>query len=132
MNIYIKNASIFNEGKQFKGSVLLKEGKIARILGENEKIDLPDPAYTIDATGKWLFPGIIDDQVHFRDPGSPEKADFFTESRAAVAGGVTSVMDMPNTNPQTVTQTALSDKFEMAAEKSLIGGYLFFETIVFH
>ncbi len=126
MNIYIKNASIFNEGKQFKGSVLLKEGKIARILGENEKTGLPDPVLTIDATGKWLFPGIIDDQVHFRDPGSPEKADFFTETRAAVAGGVTSVMDMPNTNPQTVTQQALSDKFEMAAEKSLTNYSFYF------
>ena len=126
MNIYIKNASIFNEGKQFKGSVLLKEGKIATVLGENEKTDLPDPVYTIDAKGKWLFPGVIDDQVHFRDPGPPEKADFFTETRAALAGGVTSVMDMPNTNPQTVTQQDLSDKFEMAAEKSLTNYSFYF------
>ena len=126
MNIYIKNATIFNEGKQFIGSVLLKEGKIATVLGKNEKIDLPDTVFTIDGTGKWLFPGVIDDQVHFRDPGHPEKADFFTETRAAVAGGVTSVMDMPNTNPQTVTQQALSEKFKMAAEKSLTNYSFYF------
>ncbi|MCD6598037.1 MAG: dihydroorotase [Bacteroidales bacterium] len=126
MNIYIKNATIFNEGKQFKGSVLLKDGKIATVLDENEKIDLPKTVYTIDAAGKWLFPGVIDDQVHFRDPGFPEKADFFTETRAAVAGGVTSVMDMPNTKPQTVTQQALSDKFKMAAEKSLTNYSFYF------
>ena len=79
----------------------------------------------IDATGKYLLPGIIDDQVHFRDPGLTAKGDLYTESRAAVAGGVTSFMDMPNTNPKTTTLKLLEEKFDIAAEKSL-ANYTFF------
>ena len=74
----------------------------------------------IDATGKYLIPGIIDEHVHFREPGLTHKADIYTESRAAVAGGVTSFMDMPNTNPQTTTQELLQHKFDLASEKSLV------------
>lgn len=126
MDIYINNAEIFNEGKQFTGSVYVSKGKIAGIFREGEKPDLPTSIKLINAKGKWLFPGVIDDQVHFRDPGFPEKADFHTETRAAVAGGVCSVMDMPNTKPQTITQKALAEKFEMAAEKSLTNYSFYF------
>ncbi len=126
MDIYINNAEIFNEGEQFTGSVLMAGGKISGVFREGESPDLPRSVKIIDAGGKWLFPGVIDDQVHFRDPGFPEKADFYSETRAAVAGGVTTVMDMPNTKPQTITQKALSDKFEMAAGKSLTNYSFYF------
>ncbi|MBE0646642.1 MAG: dihydroorotase [Bacteroidales bacterium] len=89
---------------------------------------IPDPGSQIqilDATGKFLLPGIIDDQVHFRDPGLTAKGDIYSESRAAVAGGVTSFMDMPNTNPKTITHKLLEEKFEIAAQKSL-ANYTFF------
>ena len=106
-------------------SVFVSDGKIAKIIREGE--DGPstgsgtlDPsAQIIDANGKYLIPGIIDEHVHFREPGLTHKADIYTESRAAVAGGVTSFMDMPNTNPQTTTQELLQQKFDLAAEKSL-------------
>ncbi len=126
MDIYIRQAEIFNEGEQFTGSVLITKGEITGIFRENESPDLALSTKIIDATGKWLLPGVIDDQVHFRDPGFPEKANFYTETKAAVAGGVTSVMDMPNTKPQTITQKALSDKFKMAAEKSLTNYSFYF------
>ena len=134
MNYYIKNATLVNEGQTFVASVFVSEGKIAKIIRENQA---PEPVegpvdsgsvlrqaqgpYTqvIDATGKYLIPGIIDEHVHFREPGLTHKADIYTESRAAVAGGVTSFMDMPNTVPQTTTQELLQQKFDLAAEKSL-------------
>ena len=125
MNYYIKNATLVNEGQTFVASVFVSDGKIAKIIREKE--DGPSTGsgtfapstQVIDATGKYLIPGIIDEHVHFREPGLIHKADIYTESRAAVAGGVTSFMDMPNTNPQTTTQELLRQKFDLAAEKSL-------------
>ena len=118
MNYYIENATLVNEGQTFVASVFVSEGKIAKIVRENEPFDAGS-ATVINGTGKYLIPGIIDEHVHFREPGLTHKADIFTESRAAVAGGVTSFMDMPNTNPQTTTQELLQQKFDLAAEKSL-------------
>ena len=133
MNYYIKNATLVNEGRTFVASVFVSEGKIAKIIREGEApepVEGPDDSVAfrqaqrpstqvIDATGKYLIPGIIDEHVHFREPGLTHKADICIESRAAVAGGVTSFMDMPNTNPQTTTQELLQQKFDLAAEKSL-------------
>ena len=123
MNYYIKNATLVNEGQTFVASVFVSDGKIAKIVREDQA---PEPvegpvssATVIDARGKYLIPGIIDEHVHFREPGLTHKADIYTESRAAVAGGVTSFMDMPNTVPQTTTQDLLQQKFDLAAEKSL-------------
>ena len=117
--ILINNATIVNEGRSFTGSLLIKDEEI-NAVGNIPAKDIPGNTEIIDATGLFLLPGIIDDQVHFREPGLTHKGDIFTESRAAVAGGVTSFMDMPNTNPQTVTITALEDKYRIASEKSLI------------
>ena len=125
MNYYIKNATLVNEGQTFVASVFVSDGKIAKIVREGEEgpstgsMTFPTSTQVIDATGKYLIPGIIDEHVHFREPGLTHKADIYTESRAAVAGGVTSFMDMPNTNPQTTTQELLQQKFDLAAEKSL-------------
>ena len=121
MNYLIKNATLVNEGQTFVASVFVSDGKIAKIIREDQ---VPEPVEgpaceVIDATGKYLIPGIIDEHVHFREPGLTHKADIYTESRAAVAGGVTSFMDMPNTNPQTTTQELLQQKIDLAAEKSL-------------
>jgi dihydroorotase len=118
MNYLIKNATLVNEGETFVASVFVSDGKIAKIVRGREICDFSS-ATIIDATGKYLIPGIIDEHVHFREPGLTHKADIYTESRAAMAGGVTSFMDMPNTNPQTTTQELLQQKFDLAAEKSL-------------
>ena len=118
MNYLRKNATLVNEGKTFLASVFISDGKIAKIVPEGEPFDAGS-ASVIDGTGKYLIPGIIDEHVHFREPGLTHKADIYTESRAAVAGGVTSFMDMPNTLPQTTTQALLQQKFDLAAEKSL-------------
>ena len=118
MNYWIKNATLVNEGKTFVASVFVSDGKIAKIVPEGVPFDYGS-ATVIDGTGKYLIPGIIDEHVHFREPGLTQKADIYTESRAAVAGGVTSFMDMPNTIPQTTTQALLEQKFGLAAEKSL-------------
>ena len=118
MNYYIKNATLVNEGATFKAHVLVVDGLIAEMIPEGMPFD-PGSATVIDATGQYLLPGIIDEHVHFREPGMTHKADLYTESRAAVAGGVTSFMDMPNTLPQTTTQELLRQKFDLAAEKSL-------------
>ena len=111
----IKNASIVNEGKIFISDLLIEDERIKQI---SEKIDI-NSDIEIDATGKYLFPGIIDDQVHFREPGLTHKANIYTESKAAIAGGITSYMEMPNTNPQTLTQELLEQKFKIAEEDSL-------------
>ena len=111
----IKNASIVNEGKIFISDLLIEDERIKQI---SEKIDIHSDI-EIDATGKYLFPGIIDDQVHFREPGLTHKANIYTESKAAIAGGITSYMEMPNTNPQTLTQELLEQKFKIAEEDSL-------------
>ncbi len=117
MNYLIKNAQIVNEGQIFSGSVLIRNGLIEKI-GKEENIT-SDGVEVIDAKGKFLIPGVIDDQVHFRDPGLTNKGDIYTESKAAVAGGVTSFMEMPNTIPNTLTQELLEEKYQMAAKKSL-------------
>jgi len=118
MKYLIKNATVVNEGESFEASVYIADGKIAKIVRKGEVFDAKN-AIIIDATGKYLIPGLIDEHVHFREPGLTQKADIYTESLAAVAGGVTSFMDMPNTMPQTVTQELLQQKFDIAAEKSL-------------
>ncbi len=115
---FIKNASIVNEGAIFRGDVLIKDGIIEKIFKQDSPDKVAD-ALTIDAKGKYLLPGVIDDQVHFRDPGLTHKADIYTESKAAVAGGTTSFMEMPNTIPNTLTQELLEEKYNMAATKSL-------------
>lgn len=117
--ILINKATIINEGSSFIGSVLIEGEKISEIFRD----DVPEGIFNscnkvIDARGLYLMPGVIDDQVHFRDPGLTHKGDFYTESRAGVAGGVTSYMEMPNTIPQTITNDDLFRKLEMAAEKS--------------
>jgi len=112
----IKGASIVNEGKIGQEEVLIDNGRIERV-GENL---YPKAPFTeINAAGLYLFPGVIDDQVHFREPGLTHKADIQTESRAAVAGGVTSFMEMPNTQPPTLTQKLLEEKYQKAAQVSL-------------
>ena len=118
MNYYITNASVVNEGEIFSANVFVSNGKIAKIVREGDRFE-PESAQIIDARGKYLIPGVIDEHVHFREPGMTAKADIYSESRAAVAGGVTSYMEMPNTIPQTTTQALLQEKFDLAAEKSL-------------
>ena len=118
MNYYIEKATLVNEGKTFVASVFVSDGLIAKIVPEGEPFDAGS-ATRIQGVGKYLIPGVIDEHVHFREPGMTHKADIFTESRAAVAGGVTSFMDMPNTIPQTTTQDLLEQKFDLAAVKSL-------------
>lgn len=119
--ILVKSATIINEGKQFNADVFIKEGFIDRI---DKHIDVTADE-TINAEGLYLLPGAIDDQVHFREPGLTHKADIYTESRAAVAGGITSFMEMPNTVPNTLTQQLLQDKYDIAAQRSL-ANYSFF------
>jgi dihydroorotase len=118
----ITGASIINEGRTFPGSVLVEDDRIAGIItGSSTDTDLAQlsDVRIIDARGKYLLPGVIDDQVHFREPGLTYKGDIASESRAAVAGGVTSFMDMPNTDPKTVTLDLLELKFRTASRSSL-------------
>jgi dihydroorotase len=117
--ILIKNATIVNEGKSFRGNLLI-ENEFITAIGDTDNINLPAGTKIIDATGLLLLPGIIDDQVHFREPGLTHKGDIFSETRAAAAGGITSFMEMPNTVPQTVTMDALNHKYSLGSEKSLI------------
>jgi dihydroorotase len=116
--IFIKNATIINEGRTFRGELLIS-GEYISSVAPFGQIRIPEKAHTIDASGLLLIPGVIDDHVHFREPGLTHKGDIFTESRAAVAGGITSFMDMPNTNPQTVTNALLNEKFRLGSESSL-------------
>ncbi|MEB0249047.1 MULTISPECIES: dihydroorotase [unclassified Mucilaginibacter] len=119
--ILIKNATIVNEGKQTQADLLIKDGFIEKIDGQiNFAADKE-----INAEGLHLFPGGIDDQVHFREPGLTHKGDIGSESRAAVAGGITSFMEMPNTVPNVLTQQLLQDKYDIAA-KSSPANYSFF------
>jgi len=114
--ILIKNAQIINEGIIYESDLLIKNGFIDKI---DKQIVLTDTStQVIDAEGKLLIPGIIDDQVHFREPGLTHKATIASESRAAVAGGITSFIEMPNTIPQATTQRLLEDKFDIAAKTS--------------
>ena len=115
MKTLIKNAFIVNEGDIIKSDILIKEQLIEDI---NKNINVKAEKI-IDAEGLYLMPGIIDDQVHFREPGLTHKGNIYSESKAAVAGGITSYMEMPNTNPKALTQELLEDKYCIAAEKSL-------------
>ena len=121
MNYLIANTNIVNEGRIFKGSVFTKGEEIEKILEHTDDIEVNSfKGYEfIDASNMFLLPGVIDDQVHFREPGLTHKADIGSESRAAIAGGVTSFMDMPNTLPNTLTQDLLEEKYKLASEKSL-------------
>jgi len=125
MEKLIKNATIINEGEIFRASVLIKNDRIAGIYCHDIPPEIIKKAEIIPANGLWLLPGVIDDQVHFREPGLTHKGDIHSESRAAVAGGVTTFMDMPNTHPQTTTVDALNRKFDRASETSL-ANYTFF------
>lgn len=125
MKTLIEHAIIVNEGKASKGAVVIENDRIADILNENEA---PRGAFddVVDAAGCFVLPGVIDDHVHFREPGMTAKADIGSESRAAAYGGVTTYFDMPNTVPQTVTLEALAQKFAIAAEKSHVNYSFFF------
>ena len=118
----ITNANIVNEGKVFEGDVLIK-GQYIEAVGKDLSSRSAD--VIIDAAGKYLLPGVIDDQVHFREPGLTHKGNIHSESRAAVAGGVTSFMEMPNTNPPTFTQALLEQKYNIASQNAL-ANYSFF------
>ncbi len=120
-DILIRNSTIVNEGRSFIADVLLSDGRIRQI----GNIDVRVHDKVIDGTGKHLFPGIIDAQVHFRDPGLTHKGDLYTESRAAIAGGVTSFIDMPNTLPNALTVESLREKYDIASKRSL-ANYAFF------
>ena len=122
---YIHNARIVNEGQTFEGAIVIENEVIAEVLKAGETPASPCDEI-IDAGGLYLIPGIIDDHVHFRDPGLTHKADMYTESMAAAAGGVTSYMDMPNTNPLTTTLEALENKFQDAATKSIVNYSFYF------
>lgn len=124
----IKNGTVVNEGLSFEGSLLINGEKIEKIIdassfadrhGYEEAINAINADKIVDATGMHVIPGVIDDQVHFREPGNTQKATIASESAAAVLGGVTSFMDMPNNNPPTTTNAALEGKFETAAASSL-------------
>lgn len=116
--LLIHNATIINEGESFIGSVLVENERIAEVYKNRVPEQILNASHVVDAKGLWLIPGVIDDQVHFREPGLTHKGDIASESRAAIAGGVTSFMDMPNTKPQTTSIEELEKKFELGAEKS--------------
>lgn len=124
MKTIIRNATIVNEGRTFVGSVVIEDEMIQSVIEGDDSTQHYDTE--IDATGLYLFPGVIDDHVHFREPGLTYKADIASESRTAAAGGVTSYMEMPNTNPQTTTIELLDDKFKMAAMHSRVNYSFFF------
>ena len=125
MRTLISNPTIVNGGEQFVGSIVINNGKIVEIL-RGDELPRAECDEIIEATGLYLIPGVIDDHVHFREPGLTHKATIATESRAAAAGGVTSYMEMPNTIPQTTTIKALKEKNAIAAEESLINYSFFF------
>ena len=116
---FLKNATLVNEGKSFKGSLLIRDGKIEKVFEGSLQGSISENYRHINLEGLLLLPGVIDDQVHFREPGLTHKGNIYSESKAAVAGGVTSFMEMPNTHPQTVTQKALEEKFLLGQQNSL-------------
>ena len=123
----IKGGTIVNEGRSFKGDIVVKDDRIVEIIEHPSTLStLYSPQTIMDATGCYVLPGIIDSHVHFREPGLTAKADIESESRAAAAGGVTSFFDMPNTVPQTTTLEALSEKFQLAAGRSHVNYSFFF------
>jgi dihydroorotase len=121
-NYLIKNTTVVNEGRRFSADVLIKNGRIEKIASN---IETTYAVQEIDGSEQFLLPGAIDDQVHFREPGLTHKANIYTEAKAAVAGGVTSFMEMPNTNPPVFTQALLEDKYQIAASNAL-ANYSFF------
>ena len=121
----IKNVTLVNEGRRFVGTLVIDDDRIEEILeGDNDPAVPVDEV--IDGTGCYLLPGVIDDHVHFRDPGLTHKGDFFSESKAAAAGGVTTVFDMPNCVPQTTTMRDFEEKWRIAQEKSVVNFGLLF------
>ena len=122
MKTIIKNGTIVNEGKRFTGDILIANGRIEKIAAQ---ISVAEQVREVDASGLFILPGCIDDQVHFREPGLTHKGNIYTESRAAVAGGITSFMEMPNTVPNALTQDLLEDKYQIAAHNA-IANYSFF------
>lgn len=125
----IHNALILNEGSSFMGSILFIKGIITEVAkGNISKNMIPPGAEKLDAKGRLLIPGVIDSHVHFREPGLTHKGDIASESRAAVAGGVTSFMEMPNTRPPTLTQALLEEKFTTAQEKAVANYSFYFGT----
>ena len=135
-SILIQNANIVNEGIIFQGSILIEGEKIKNIyttpspplparMNRSDGGEIREGVAVMDAKGKYLLPGIIDDQVHFREPGLTHKGEIYTEAKAAVAGGVTSFMEMPNTIPNALTQELLEEKYKIASQKSL-ANYSFF------
>lgn len=125
MRTLIEGGKIVNEGKCFEGSIVIEDERIIEILNKGQHPEAPVDK-TVDASGCFVLPGIIDTHVHFREPGMTEKADIESESRAAAAGGVTSYFEMPNTVPQTTTLEALEDKFQRAAKSSHVNYTFFF------
>ena len=125
MRTVVQGGTIVNEDKTFDGTIVIEDSKITQIIQGHT---YPEASFdeVIDASGCFVLPGIIDDHVHFREPGLTEKADIDTESRAAAAGGVTTYFDMPNTVPQTTTLEALEEKFALAAQKSHVNYSFFF------
>jgi len=121
-SILIKNGLVINENQEYQADIYIENGFIAEI---NKNGISRNADKVIDAEGKWVMPGVIDDQVHFREPGLTHKAEIYTEAKAAVAGGTTSFMEMPNTNPQATTQEELAKKYARAAACS-VGNYSFF------
>ena len=134
MKTIIKGGTVVNEGRAFKGTIVIDGERISEILEDNlssqsitsSSSQNGDAVEVIDASGCYVLPGIIDDHVHFREPGLTEKADIESETRAAAAGGVTTYFDMPNTSPQTTTLEALSEKQQLAAAKSHVNYSFFF------
>src|SRR6185312_8206694 len=121
-NYLFKQISIVNENNIFEKDIYIKNGRIEKI---DNQIDVKERVTEIDGAGKHLLPGVIDNQVHFREPGLTHKATIYTESKAAVAGGITSFMEMPNTIPNALTEKLLEDKYEIAKHTSL-ANYSFF------
>jgi dihydroorotase len=119
----ITNATLVNEGETTSADLLFTNGRIERIASS---LAAPPQATVIDAAGRWLLPGMVDDQVHFREPGLTHKGNIYSESRAAIAGGVTSFMDMPNTRPPTVTHAELDNKLAIARENAAANYGFFF------
>ena len=119
----IRNVNIVNEGKIFKSDIRIKQDKISLIA---PSIPLSEDENIVEGNNKYLIPGLIDDQVHFREPGLTHKGDMYSESRAAVAGGITSFIEMPNTEPQTTTMKKIEQKLEIASRNSVANyGFMF-------
>ena len=126
MKTLIKNATVVTDNLSLSRDVLIEDERIVRI---DSDIAIGEADHWIDATGKYLLPGAIDAQVHFREPGLTHKGDIESESRAAAAGGVTSFIDMPNTIPNAVTLDVWKDKYRIAGERSLINYAFLMESI---